>query len=153
MSTISQESRPILLIEDDHDDFAMEMEVFKELELEKSVYRIVFGPDALFYLRRTMGHQKHVGEPLPRLIIVDLRLPGADGQDIVREITHDKEFNFIPVIVMSGLVDEASVRKAYEAGACGYIPKGTSYDEFHQNLKCAIEYWTKAVRIPTLGEA
>ncbi|HUI99766.1 MAG TPA: response regulator transcription factor [Usitatibacter sp.] len=58
------------------------------------------------------------------LVLLDLRLPDVAGFDALVEL--QREHPEVPVVVMSGEDDAASVREALERGALGYIPKSSS---------------------------
>ncbi|MCD0167485.1 response regulator, partial [Deinococcus sp. 12RED42] len=60
-------------------------------------------------------------EPLPDMILADILMPGMSGLELAR-ILGDRQLN-IPVMLMSGIVDEVTQRDAQAAGACGVLRK------------------------------
>lgn len=60
-------------------------------------------------------------EPLPDMILADILMPGMSGLELAR-ILGDRQLN-IPVMLMSGIVDEVTQRDAHAAGACGVLRK------------------------------
>lgn len=57
----------------------------------------------------------------PDVLVLDLKMPGRDPLDALREMT--AQLPEVRTIVCSGMDDQASVRVASEAGAWGYVPK------------------------------
>lgn len=58
------------------------------------------------------------------LALIDLNMPGADGQAHIDEIR--RRHPAVPVIVLSGYEDPAIMRSALERGVLGFIPKAYS---------------------------
>jgi DNA-binding NarL/FixJ family response regulator len=63
------------------------------------------------------------GNPDIELILLDLSLPDRDGFSVLTELR--ERYPAIAVVVLSGTQDSATVTKALELGAAGFIPKGT----------------------------
>src|SRR5579863_7611897 len=57
----------------------------------------------------------------PRLILLDLMLPGKDGLTVLKELKNDPVASTIPVIVVSGIESQDQVEKAIQAGAADYV--------------------------------
>jgi len=59
----------------------------------------------------------------PDVIVLDAIMPGMDGFDCCRELRAMPGFQSIPVLMLTGLDDEASINRAYEAGATDFFVK------------------------------
>lgn len=57
----------------------------------------------------------------PDIILIDLWMPGADGEEVVRKLKSQKETKKIPIIVISALAD--AEKRAQDAGADDFLPK------------------------------
>ncbi|MDF1562057.1 MAG: response regulator [Deltaproteobacteria bacterium] len=77
------------------------------------VYEARTGPDALSLIR-----QLH-----PRVVLLDILMPGLDGVDICKTLRSDGELFAVPVIFISALEEEALERVADEAGASDFLSK------------------------------
>lgn len=64
-----------------------------------------------------------VKQLLPDLILLDMNLPGLDGSEACRQIRSIHEGSTVPVIMMIGIEDQESFRRAYAAGATDFIAK------------------------------
>ncbi len=140
-------NRPLLVIEDSHDDYEIVSRVIREMGLRQPVYRLVVGSDTLDYLNRRMGHQKRTDEPLPGLILLDLKLPAASGREVLQEIKRGTEFQLIPVVVMSTSTNPKDIRACYAAGANSYIVKPMDPEDYMRKLRALFEYWTNCVEL------
>lgn len=75
-------------------------------------------------------------ENLCDVVVTDIRLPDANGLDILREITHTSD---IPVIVMTAFGTIKDAVEAMKTGAFDYITKPFSLDEFRMLIERALE--------------
>jgi len=73
------------------------------------------------------------GEALPDLVLLDLGLPGCEGLQAVSRFR--ARFPNVPLVVLSGTCDRASIIGAFDAGAIGYIPKTSKPDVMIAALK------------------
>ena len=72
----------------------------------------------------------------PHLIILDVKLPGLDGFEVVKNIRSTHEGEMVPIIMISGNMDEEIRSMAFESGVNEYIPKPYDFDDL---LKCVTE--------------
>lgn len=59
----------------------------------------------------------------PDVVVLDAMMPGLDGFDTCRALHHLPGFELIPVLMLTGLDDDASIERAYEAGATDFFVK------------------------------
>jgi DNA-binding response OmpR family regulator len=71
---------------------------------------------------------------VPEVILLDILLPHSNGFDICQTIRRNAAYKPIKVVMMTSLIDEESVRRAYEAGANGYIKKPFTTRDLHAEL-------------------
>lgn len=65
----------------------------------------------------------------PRLILLDLRMPHLGGFEVCQMLNNDSQTSSIPILITSGLVDEADIKRAYRLGAGGYLRKPFTVDQ------------------------
>ena len=70
------------------------------------------------------------------LVLVDTRLPGMDGIELVGELT--RQYPKLLCIMLSGHSDRTYVKRALEAGAQGYVLKGNP-DEIPEAIQCVLD--------------
>ena len=73
------------------------------------------------------------GASQPDLVLLDLGLPGCEGLEAVSRFR--AKFPNVPLVVLSGTCDRASIIGAFDAGAIGYIPKTSKPDVMIAALK------------------
>lgn len=71
------------------------------------------------------------------LAVVDLMLPGLNGFSLLGVMA--KRFPDVPAMVVSGLDDAVSVRRALKAGASGFVPKSSSGDELRRAVRTVLD--------------
>lgn len=96
--------------------------------------------DSVF--RLTEAHSAQEGltaviEKRPDIVILDLGLPDGDGIQIVKSI---REWSKIPIIIMSGRIDDEDKVKALDAGADDYVTKPFSVTELLARLRVAARH-------------
>ncbi|EAX48428.1 response regulator receiver protein [Thermosinus carboxydivorans Nor1] len=72
------------------------------------------------------------------LLILDITLPGMDGLTALQQLQHDQHFAYIPVIILTGLSDRDTVRRAIAAGAVNYIKKPFAREELLERVQHAL---------------
>ncbi|MDX2199000.1 MAG: response regulator [Phycisphaerae bacterium] len=132
------QSLHFLLIEDDDDHAEIVMRAVGMHRMGNSVHRVADGGAGLAYLRA----QAHNGQRQPDIVLLDLKLPGRDGHEILREIKSDPALRQIPVIILTTSPAEADRVKAYDNLANSYIVKPISFSGFRQMLADLSHYWS-----------
>ncbi len=74
------------------------------------------------------------------LILLDIAMPGMDGYDVCRRLRSDSATKEIPVIFVTGAVDEAAIDEAFEAGAGDYIRKPISRAELTARVRSILSH-------------
>jgi DNA-binding response OmpR family regulator len=69
----------------------------------------------------------------PHLVLLDLRMPGMDGFETLRRIK--QLWNDLPVIVLTGVTDTETARRAMEQGAVDYIAKPFDNEQLLTNVR------------------
>lgn len=76
------------------------------------------------------GVVETVRQMKPDLMLVDVRLPGMSGIDLLRAVRENPSTQSMPIVMLSGLMDLETQAKAFEAGASDYIVKGLDWESF-----------------------
>ena len=99
-------------------------------------------PDA----HQALGFLESVAEPgtpgRPDFAVVDLRLPGMSGHELLRVIKQDKRLCTLPVVVLSTSASDADRIAAYQSGANSYLVKSLDHLEFREMLHDLVKYWS-----------
>lgn len=139
---------PILIVEDNDLDYRQTLKAFKESHLGNPVYRCSDGDDALDFLYQRGKYADAQTAPRPSIILLDLRMPGTDGKDVLREIKNDPDLKSIPVVVLTSSEEPVDVEACYVAGANSYVPKPVTFDGYLKAVRSLNEYWFHIAILP-----
>jgi len=124
----------ILLVEDDPDDEQLALSALRQLPAGR-VVTVRDGTEALDYLR------SRPGASLPRVILLDLKLPGLDGCEVLRRIRADPRTALIPVVVMTTSGETRDRLSSYQNGANSYVRKPIDFEQFRNAIRQLSAYW------------
>lgn len=85
---------------------------------------------------------------LPCIILLDLRLPGVDGIEVLQAIRSHERTRKIPVIIISTSERQADISRCYQMGASAYITKPVDYTRFMDKLRLLRAFWLEAAELP-----
>ena len=142
----------ILLVED-NEDHALITELAirdaqPELAEQLEVVTVTDGADALSYLR---AEGQHAGRALPDLVLLDIKMPGISGLDVLRKMRNDPghpELRVIPVVMLTTSAQGDDVLQAYREGANEYVTKPVRAEEFRTKVQAIPRYWSQVVQRP-----
>jgi chemotaxis family two-component system response regulator Rcp1 len=135
----------ILLIEDNPGDVRLTREALNNGRVLNNLHVVEDGQQAMAFLRRWPGFED---APTPDLIIMDLHLPGKDGQTLLKEIKADRKLRRIPVVILTTSEAKDDILKAYEAQASCYVTKPVDLDQFLNIVRSIEDFWFKIVKLP-----
>jgi CheY-like chemotaxis protein len=130
----------VLLVENDPEDESLSLAALRSAGLDAGLDVARDGEAALDYLSANRAHRPN-DRDLPDLVILDLRLPGADGLDVLREIRACQRTRLLPVVVFTSSEDEDDLRKSYENGATSFVRKPAGFDAFQRTVAALGRYW------------
>ena len=109
----------ILLVEDNPDDEALTLRAFRKNNLTNEIIVKRDGAEALEWL---LDDKRDVD---PQVVLLDLKLPKVDGLEVLRQIRANSSTSYLPVVILTAHADDGTEREAREAGASGFVAKGT----------------------------
>jgi len=118
----------ILIIEDD----AVHRTVLENV-LEEEGYSIITANDGEEGVELAFEH-------LPDLVLTDIRMPIKDGYSVCEDLRDNPKTKFIPVVMVSALIDTTDLVKGFDAGAFDYINKPFENNELMARVNAAIKY-------------
>ena len=128
----------ILLVEDNPDHVELILKALRDNNVLNEVYVVNSGEKALDFLNK---RGEYVDVRRPGLILLDIKLPGVDGIEVLRLIKADPKLKSIPVVMLTTTSDDKEVIKSYGLGANSYIVKPVDFEHFIKVIKDLKLYW------------
>jgi CheY-like chemotaxis protein len=137
----SSASTEILLVEDNPNDAELTVRAFKKANVANEVRVARDGAEALDLF---FGKAEYSGDPpakLPRLILLDLKLPKIDGLEVLKRLKGDARTRRIPTVVLTSSREESDRVASYHLGANSYIVKPVDSEKFFEAVRTIGLYW------------
>ena len=131
----------ILLVEDREEDIDLTLRALKKDHFVSKIKVIKDGEKALEFIFAKGEYSDRDVFDLPKLIILDLKLPKVDGLEVLRKIRLDKMTKLLPVVILTSSSEESDIYESYELGADGYIVKPVKFDNFVKAVADIGSYW------------
>lgn len=131
----------ILLVEDNRMDVELTLDAFREGRLANTIHVASHGQLALDYLFGRGDHADRHRYPLPDLILLDLKMPGIDGFEVLRQVKQAPILRRIPVVILTSSREEGDRALGYDRGANSYLIKPVSFDGFLDIVRKVEDYW------------
>lgn len=131
----------ILLVEDNPLDVELTLDAFEQGHLQNHVQVATTGIEALEYLLGEREYADRTEYPLPDLILLDLKLPGIDGQEVLRRVKAMPILKRIPVIILTSSQEQIDRTISYDEGANSYLVKPVSFEGFLKVVNQVQDYW------------
>jgi two-component system response regulator len=138
----------LLLAEDHPGDAALILESLAGDRLDARVHVVPDGETALDFLFCRGAYADRASEPLPRLILMELGLPGIGGLEVLRAIRSEVRTRAIPVVMFASSRREADVIESYRSGANSYVYKPGDFDRFREVVRRLGSYWLMLNEVP-----
>lgn len=143
---ITENSKKILLVEDNLGDIRLIQEVLKESPLSHELLTVRDGVAAMDFL---LKKGEYIDAPRPDLIVLDLNLPKKDGREVLAEVKTDPHLKRIPVIVLSTSRSQEDILKSYDLHVNCYISKSRNLKELFKIIKDLETFWLSTVTLPS----
>jgi two-component system response regulator len=143
--------RTILLVEDNPDDVDLTRRAFQRAGVTQPLEVVEDGVEALDYLFARGAYSGRAGQPLPALVLMDLKLPRLDGHEVLRQIRANTLTRFLPVVVLTSSDEQRDLVESYSQGCNSYVRKPVSYTEFVEAVRQLGLYWLVLNRAPQPG--
>jgi CheY-like chemotaxis protein len=121
--------KPILLVEDNPKDLELTLLALEKSNLANEVITVRDGAEALDYLfRRGAYADRPKGNPA--VVLLDLKLPKIDGNQVLETIKAEPELQAVPVVILTTSREETDLARSYKLGVNAYVVKPVAFKEF-----------------------
>ena len=139
----------ILLVEDNPNDVELTLHALRKHNLANRIHIVRDGEEALDFLF-CRGAYKDRDPVIPKVVLLDLKLPKVDGIEVLRQLRADERTRVMPVVIMTSSRQERDVAETYKLGINSYIVKPVDFDQFSESVRQIGCYWLLLNQPPTL---
>lgn len=139
----------ILLVEDNEYDIELTLHALHEDHLANTIHVARDGEEAMRFLADCEARVNGGAAAMPRLILLDLKLPKIDGHEVLRQIKGNPTLKMIPVVVLSSSKQDEDMLKSYLTGVNSYIQKPVNFEQFRKIVKELGLYWLVVNQLPS----
>ena len=133
----------ILLVEDNDDDRELAVLAFKQAQADTTLLALEDGLQALAYLFADERFASVDGNGMPKLVLLDLKMPKIDGLEVLRRLRADQRTHFLPVVILTSSMEQSDIIEAYGLGANSYLRKPVDFLDFVDVARQISAYWLK----------
>lgn len=142
------EPTQILLVEDDPNDVELIQIALERYNFVNRIDVVPDGEQAIHYLFGRDG-QPPV-KPLPRLVLLDLKMPKIDGIEVLRRIRASPQTRHLVVVMMTSSAETRDLKACYDLGVNSYIVKPLDFQQFIEMSQQVGFYWMMLNKLPDL---
>jgi two-component system response regulator len=99
------------------------------------------GEEALDYLLARGSYRHLRAAALPRLVLLEYKLPRLDGLDVLRAIRSNPRSATTPVVILTSSAEPREIAQCYHFGANSCVQKPVVFGDFQSRLKDLGRYW------------
>jgi CheY-like chemotaxis protein len=131
----------LLVAEDDENDFLVLGRALEKANFETDLRRVRDGAEVIGYLAGENGFADRDSHPLPELILLDLKMPGKGGLDVLIWLRKHDQLKKLPAVVLSASDNPNDMQQARALGATAYLVKPSEYDGYPKVVQALRDLW------------
>lgn len=145
------EPSSILLVEDEEAHAELTVRAIRKAGNANRIDTVSDGEQALDYVFNRGRYSDKNQYPTPGLVLLDIKLPGIDGIDVLKQIKEDSGIKKIPVVMLTTSERSEDIETCYEHYANSYLTKPVGYKEFEDKIFSLDFYWMILNKPPFIG--
>ena len=142
----------ILLVEDTPEDLELTCRALKAANLSNHVQIARDGSEALDFIFCDGLHIGRSIDDMPKLILLDLKLPKVDGLEVLQRLKGDPRTRHIPIVVLTSSKEQNDIVRSYDLGVNSYIVKPVDFEGFMAAVQELGMYWVLLNQAPKLED-
>ena len=131
----------IILIEDNPIESELAVKALRKGGASGMIRILSDGAEALDYFFGMGKHQERKMNDLPKIVLLDLKIPKVSGLEVLDLIRSNRYTRNIPVIIFSSSGVASDIEEAYKKGANSYLLKPIDFNDYSILLRSLSEYW------------
>jgi two-component system, response regulator len=138
----------ILLVEDNPNDVELTLRALQKQNLAGKVFVVRDGAEALDFIFAKGAFTQRKIENLPKVVLLDMKLPKVDGIEVLRRIKSDERTKHTPVVMLTSSQEGRDVVDSYNLGVNSYIVKPVEFTDFVRAVSELGVYWGLLNKLP-----
>jgi len=147
------EEAVFLLVDDNEDHVMLLRRAFLKSNVLNPLQVVRNGQEAILYLQGAGRYRNRSEFPLPKIVLLDLKMPGVDGFDVLRWIRQQPELRALRVVVLTSSDAIRDVNLAYELGANSFLVKPMDFEDLAQLTQAIRGYWIWHDKAPEVSRS
>jgi two-component system, response regulator len=139
----------ILLVEDSEKDIELTLHALRSENLGNQIHVARDGEEALQFLADCEAELAAADVAMPKLILLDLKLPKMDGLQVLRQVKDNPITKIIPVVVLTSSKEDEDIVSSYRLGVNSYLQKPVTFEQFRTMVKQLGMYWLLVNQVPS----
>lgn len=131
----------IILVEDNQCDAELAIRALRKNKIINTILHLEDGEEVLDYVFATGPYAGRNRDDIPKLILLDLKMPKVDGLEVLRQIKSDEKARIIPVVLLTSSKEERDIVEGYRLGVNSYIVKPVGFENFVKAVSEIGLYW------------
>lgn len=136
---------PILVVDDDENYPKIMQEALRIAQVPSALTWVDGGEAALKYLDERTSENL---SSLPKLILLDINMPGMNGFEFLRQFKQKELLQTIPVLMLSVSQSQNDILLAYKLGANAYLTKPTDFKQMQEMIQTIHSFWFQHAKLP-----
>ena len=125
----------IMLVEDNPNDIELAVYAFRKNNIDSRTLIVRDGVEALDYIFSRGRYAERRPQDIPKIILLDLKLPKLNGLEVLKQIKSDDTMKKIPVIALTTSKEVTDVNTCYALGVNSYIVKPVVFADFAEAIR------------------
>jgi len=146
----TSEQALFLIVEDNEDHALLICRAFARSNVVNPVQVVRSGEEALAYLQGTGRYANRLEFPLPSLMLLDLKLTGMDGFDVLKWVRGQPPLSSLRIVVLTSSSEIRDVNLAYQLGANSFLVKPVDFEDFLRVAQALQGYWLWTDKAPDI---
>jgi len=148
---VPTEQRPLLMAEDDDNDVYFFERALRQANIARALHRVKDGEEAISYLRGEGKFENREEFPLPRVLLLDLKMPRKNGFEVIQWVRQQPGLKRLPIVVLTSSREDPDVNRAYELGANTYLVKPVKFESLVEMITVLNQFWLGLAEQPDIA--